>query len=550
MTRKRVSPSPPASPPRWDPSPHLSEDYYYDEAFADRVVNWFPSYIRHTVGPLAGKPFVLSPWQEFDIIRPLFGIKRKDDNTRRYRTVWLEIPKKNGKTTLIAAVNLLATVGLGESGAQVYCLACDRKQARICFDEAVRMVRASEEVDGAFEIYRDQLMVPAVTTKDGRFFAESIFRPLSSEVASNDGYNASAVTIDEVHRQPNWELYRVMQYSTSAREQPFFFMATTAGLWDTESLYYSLHERAMKIRSGEIVNPSWLVCWYGADPEDDWKEEATWKKANPELGAAKSIKAMREDFAVALADANEQNNFKRLHLNIITNSVDSWLNMEDWNACDLGVEDASLLGRECWAGVDLSSNYDMTSLCLCFPLEDGSYVLRSWFWLPADNIQRLQDESGAPYDVWARDGWLSLTEGNIIDHRSIEQVLVDCMEKYQLKEVAFDPYNARQFAVQAMERGVDMVEFRQTVTEFNEPMKTFHKCVTGRTIDHGGNPILTWHASNVVAKRNVNGDIRPDKSSRNNKIDGIVAAIMAMGRATVREQEEAPKDYSRGFVWV
>lgn len=512
-----------------DEKKHLGPDFYYDEKWADTIVNWFPTHVRHSVGPQAGEPFVLSEWEENDIIRPLFGVKRKEDGTRRYRVVWVEVPKKNGKTTLIAAVCVLATVGLGEPGAEVYSLACDRNQARICFNEAQRMVQASPTLKKHFHVYRGHLQATS---------SNSIYKPLSSEVGSNDGFNSFVVGIDEVHRQRNWELYRVMQYSMAARAEPFFFMMTTAGLFDPESLYFNLHERFMKVRSGEIKQDSALVCWYGADKDDDWEDEATWFKANPELGKAKSLQGMREDYKMAKSDPREINNFKRLHLNIITSQTTAAIDMEDWARNSGKVDESELIGRKCYGGLDLSKTTDLSAFLMVFPpVEEGErWKFIGDFWIPRDRIQKLQDQDGVPYDQWVQEGWLTPTDGNVVDYSVIKDRIVSLSKTYPIEQVAYDPWNCTQTALELGEAGIKMVEFRQGYGSMNEPTKEFLRAILEAKFNHGDNPILNWMASNLQVKQDPAGNIKPDKAASTQKIDGVVAAIMAYGRAILNEE--------------
>lgn len=521
--------------------------YYYDEQEADRVCAWVKHYCRHTIGKFAGQPFEFSDWQQERIVRPLYGIKRKDNGLRRYRKVYVEIPKKNGKTTKCSALCKYSLVAAGEPGAQVFSVAYDREQAKLCFNEVRRMLeRSPADLRQVMVPYQNKIIVPGGWEGDV-YHSECVYKPLSSEAGTVDGINASFLSIDELHRWKGRELYDALAYATSGRDEPITFIITTAGVWDPESIYMHVHDYATKVSTGVIDDPSMLVAvWAANEEEDDWTSEEVWHRVNPELGRAKSLEAMRDAFRVAKEDPSEQGNFKRLHLNIITNVTTRAIQPEDWAACGGPVNEAELYGRPCFAGLDLSTTTDITALALVFPpsSESEPFKILPYFWIPRERMKKLHDQDMVDYYSWVTNGFVEATEGNVIDYDYIVERIKDLMEKFNIQEVAFDPYNSTQVSLNLQELGLDMVEFRQGVLSMNEPTKEFLRLVLTRRIAHGDNPVLKWMASNLVTKSDASGNIKPDKSMSRQKIDGIVASIMGIGRA-ILNPDYGPGAYSQ-----
>jgi len=510
-----------------------SDAFWYDKTAGDRAVAWFSKHLCLTTGEWAGKPFVPSPWQSDDILRPLFGWKRKSDGTRRYRVAWIEIPKKNTKSTMCAAFGLYLLIGDGEPRAQVFSAACDREQAKIVFDNAKEMALASPSLRKYLTIHRNNISVP----KTGSFM-----RPISSEANNQDGIDAHGVIIDEIHRHKTRELWDVLEYSGSSRRQPLIVVITTAGTYDDpESIYIELHEYAKRIQADPEIDPTWFVYIKDADDKkDDWEDREVWKRTNPELGHAKKWEAMETAYARAKEGGpTAQINFKRLHLNMLTRSASRWMDKERWERCKRKYKESDLLGRRCYAGLDLSKTTDLTALALAFPPEEEKEPWKSlvYYWLPEDNIQKLKKVDRVPYDAYRKAGWIEATPGDIVDYRFIVQRIKDAGEKFDIEEIAFDKWNATQTALELADHGFGMVEFQQTFMGFNEAMKVFEREVYKRRIAHNNNPVLTWNLMNVVARIDPSGNIRPDKEKGSNKIDGAVALIMALGRGMIHAEE-------------
>lgn len=514
----------------------MSDEFYFDSRAADLACAFFEKLLVHSKGEWAGKPFKLQPWQRDDIVRPLFGWKRKKDGTRRYRNAYIEIPRKNGKSTLCAGLALYLLFADGEPGAEVYSAAADKDQARIVFDEASNMVTASPALSQHGQVLRNSILVKS---------ERNVYKVLSADAYTKHGFNAHGIVFDELHAQPNRELWDVLNTSTGARRQPLMVMITTAGVYDPESICWEQHEYARQVLAGTIEDPTYFAYIAAADDTDDWTNPVTWAKANPGLGETIKLDYLEGECRRALASPAYQNTFRRLHLNQWTAQEERWLDMAAWNACDQPPPD--LKGRTCYGGLDLASTTDIAAFVLCFPPEDESepYRLLPFFWIPMDNLIERVRRDRVPYDAWVRDGLVNATPGNVIDYYYIEQTIRQLAIEYDIQEIAFDRWGATLIYQRLEEARMAMVQFGQGFASMSPPMKEFLKLVLAQQIAHGGNPVLRWMADNVVARQDPAGNIKPDKAKSTNKIDGIVASIMALDRAL----RHAPSVYvDRGIL--
>ncbi|MDP3939687.1 MAG: terminase large subunit [Deltaproteobacteria bacterium] len=511
----------------------------YSEAHADRAVAFFRN-LKHTKGRWAGVPFDLLPWQE-QIVRPLFGTLR-DDGTRQYRRVYVEVPKKQGKSELAAGIALYALFADSEPGAECYSAAADRDQASIVFNVAAQMVRQSPALGKRCKIIDSQkrIVVPGTA---------SVYRVLSAEAHTKHGFNVHAVVFDELHAQPDRNLYDVLtEGSGDARTQPIFFFITTAG-YDRNSICWEVHDYARKVRDGVIEDPEFLPAIYAADEKDDWHDEATWRKANPSLGITVSMDAFTAAYKRAAEVPALENTFKRLRLNLWTEQETRWLTMESWDACDGPVDAAGLTGRRCYGGLDLATTTDIAAFVLVFPPEeDGElYKLAPYFWIPEEAMKKRSERDRVPYDVWVREKLIEATPGNVIDYGAIMQTIDMAAQQFDIAEVAFDRWGATQISLDLAEQGMTVVPMGQGFASMSAPTKELEKLVLGKQLAHGGNPVLRWMASNVMVEQDAAGNLKPSKSKSREKIDGIVASVMALDRA-VRHEKPKPSIYeTQGF---
>lgn len=532
--------------------------YWFDEAAAKAAAEFFPRFLRHTEGEWAGRPFVLADWQERDIVRQAFGWKRRD-GTRRYRRVIVWIPRKNGKTELAAGVSILALIGDGEMGGQVYSIASDKDQASIVFNKATTMVGYSDELKRDLECFKPSIYCPALNAS---------FKPLSGRPQGKHGLSASGLIGDEVHEWDSDDLYQFVHQSTAARRQPLEFLISTAG---KKSGYgWELWEECQRILAGESSDEETLVVVYAADPEDDWKDEATWRKANPNIGVSPKLDYIRAECEKAKTSPRLENKFKNFHLNIWTEQAVRWLPLDAWDQCGLSDPRADVIRdgqrrivndrwksladtlqhRRCFAGLDLSSTRDLTAWVLVFPPEEegGRWIWLPRIFMPRENIELRVKRDKAPYDLWLQSGALIATEGNVTDYGAIKRQVYADAERFRIEGIAIDRWNATQLATELQDEALPVTLFGQGFASMSAPSKELERQVLGFEIDHGGHPALRWCAGNVAVEEDAAENIKPTKAKSTERIDPIVAGIMGLGIAMAAEREQPSVYAERGII--
>lgn len=512
----------------------------FDEGKAKRTVD-FINCLKHTKGKWRGQPFELLPWQEA-IIRDVFGTV-KENGYRQYNTAYVEIPKKNGKSELAAGVALYMTCGDNEWGAEVYGCASDRQQASIVFDVAVDMV---EQCPALKKRIKPVMSVKRLVYKP----TNSFYQVLSAEAYTKHGLNVHAVIFDELHSQPNRELFDVMtKGSGDARTQPLFFLITTAGT-DRHSVCFEQHQKAEDILQGRKVDPTFYPVIYGASDDADWSSEEVWRMANPSLGHTIDIEKVRNAYLSARDNPAEENIFRQLRLNQWVKQSTRWMQMDKWDACAFPVDERELLGRECYGGLDLSSSIDITAFVLVFPPRNDTekYILLPYFWIPEENMRQRVRRDHVPYDVWAKQGFLQTTEGNVIHYAFIEKFIDDLGKKFHIKEIAFDRWGAVQMVQNLEGLGFTVVPFGQGFKDMSPPTKRLMELVLEKNIAHGGHPILRWMMDNIFVRTDPAGNIKPDKEKSTEKIDGAVATIMGLDRAIRNEGSTGSVYDERGIL--
>ena len=513
----------------YKPSRFMLPTSHYDKAKADRAVKFIEN-LCHTKGKWAGKRFWLLPWQE-QLIRDIFGIV-KPDGYRQFRTAFVEICKKVGKSELAAAVALYLLYADNEPSAEVYGAAADRQQASIVFDVARQMVEMSPAL-----LKRSKLMT--ATKRIVNYGNSGYYQVLSAEVGGKHGFSVSGLVFDEIHTQPNRQLYDVLtKGSSDARQNPLHFIITTAGT-DRHSIAYELHTKAVDILEGRRVDPTFYPVVYGLKDDEDWEDEANWYKVNPSLGYTVDIERLRDAYREAKQNPADEVTFKWLRLNMWVSSTVAWIPDAIFMKGNEEIDLAALEGRDCYGGLDLSSTGDITALVLMFPPrdEDEKYILLPFFWVPEETIPQRVKAASVPYDIWERQGYLLSTEGNVIHYDFIEKFINDLAEKYHIVEIAVDRWNATQMIQNLEGDGFTMVPFGQGFASMSGPTKDFYRLLMEGQIIHGGHPVLRWMASNVVVDTDPAGNIKVTKAKSKEKIDGIVAAIMALDRC-IRNQTE------------
>ena len=513
----------------------------FDERKAQRVVRFIEA-LRHTKGEFHGQPFHLLPWQE-KIIRDVFGTVRDDDPTmRQYTTAYIEIPKKNGKSELGAAIALNMLINDDEWKAEVYSCASDRQQAAIVFDVAVDMVRQSPALMKRVKIIPSTRRMIYQPTG-------SIYQVLSSEVATKHGLNVSACIFDELHTQPTRALYDVMtQGSGDARRQPLWFFLTTAGT-DRNSICWEVHQKALDILEGRKNDPRFYPVLFGLPDEADWTSEENWYRANPSLDHTITIDKVRDAFHKAQETPADENQFRQLRLNQWVKQSVRWMPMDKWDECGGVVDPYALEGRACYAGLDLSSTSDLTALVLVFPptSEDEPYIALPFFWLPEETLSLRVRRDHVPYDQWAKRGFIQTTEGNVVHYGFIERFICELGERYNIREIAHDRWNATMM-VQTLEGdGFTMVPFGQGFKDMSPPTKELMRIVLEHKLCHGGHPVLRWNMDNAYVRTDPTGNLKLDKEKSTEKVDGAVALVMALDRAMKNQGGDSVYNH-RGLI--
>ena len=524
----------------YKPSQFMLPTSHYDKKKADRAVTFIEN-LCHTKGKWAGTPFWLLPWQE-QLIRDIFGIVKADGN-RQFRTVFVEICKKVGKSELAAAVALYLLYADNEPSAEVYGAAADRQQASIVFDVAKQMVEMSPAL-----MKRSKLM--GATKRIVNYSNAGYYQVLSAEVGGKHGFSVSGLVFDEIHTQPNRQLYDVLtKGSSDARQNPLHFIITTAGN-DRHSIAYELHTKAVDILEGRRVDPTFYTVVYGLKDDEDWEDEANWYKVNPSLGYTVDIERLRDAYGEAKQNPADEVTFKWLRCNMWVSSTVAWIPDAIYMRGNEPIDVDALAGRDCYAGLDLSSTGDITALVLIFPPrnEDEKYVLLPYFWIPEETIPRRVKANSVPYDIWEKQGYIMSTEGNVIHYDFIEKFIMDLSEKYHILEIAVDRWNATQMIQNLEGEGFTIVPFGQGFSSMSAPTKEFYRLLMEGRIIHGGNPVLRWMAGNVVIDTDPAGNIKVTKAKSKEKIDGIVAAIMALDRCIRQEGQSGSVYDERGLL--
>jgi len=501
---------------------------WFDREAAQIAIDFF-SLLKHSKGEWAGTPLRLEPWQQFHLWT-LFGWRR-ENGLRRFRTSYLEVARKNGKTTSAAGVGLYLMLADNEPGAEIYTAATKRDQARIAHSEATRMVKSSPHLRRVIRVVKDNLHIVDTASK---------FEPVGRDADSLDGLNIHGAIVDEVHAHKTREMWDILETATGARRQPMMFAITTAG-FDRKSLCYELHEYTEKVLDGVVKDDSFFGLVYTLDEGDDWNDETVWVKANPNLGVSVKVDDLQRKAAKAREMPSALNAFLRLHMNIWTQAETRWIDPEKWTACGEPVDADGLRGRICYGGLDLSSTTDITALVLVFPPEQEGDPYRALcrFWIPEDAMHERSRRDRVPYEAWVRQGYITATPGNVVDYEYIFEQVDQDAQRYDIKEIAFDRWGAARVSQVLTEQGMEMVQFGQGFASMNAPMKELEKLILARDIAHGGNPVLSWMAHNLVARQDPAGNLKPDKEASTEKIDGMVALLMGLDRATRHADTES-----------
>lgn len=516
--------------PAWKRRPEYVAGYTFEQDRADRVVKFVQQFVTMTSGrKFAGKPMKLMPWQIHDIIEPLYGWV-DDDGLRRYRRAAIYVPKKNGKSSLMAALVLYHLLADGEPGAAVYGAAVDRIQAGLIYRSVASSVRANPELTRALEVIDSRSTIVHRPTA-------SRYTCLAADSWRAEGIDASAVVIDELHAHRKPDLVQALTYAGAARAQPLVVAISTAGE-NRNGIGYQWYQDARLVMSEPEANPTFFGRVYEADEEkDDLANPEVWKKANPSLGVTISEKDFAADHADSLTNSRKWSAFARYRLNIWVQGDSRWFrNPDDWAAC-AREPSGPLEDRPCWIGVDLASNLDITSVCFAWKEPDGSFYLRWRHYVPEQTVPEREKRDNIPYSTWIRGGWLTVTEGARLDHQRIAADLIEFAERHQVAMVGIDPWNAGLIASLLQAAGIEVQAITQRTGTLNAPSKLLEGLVVERRLRHSGDPVAAWAANHVAVYEDTTGSIKPDKSKSTEKIDPIVAAVNALAVASTSSDD-------------
>jgi len=503
--------------------------FYFDPSSPTRKIR-FSQELRHIEGPLANNhlKIKLEPWQQF-LDWCIFGWKRKDTGGRRFTKAYVEVARKNGKTTMAATTAWYCSMMDGEEGPQVYCVATKLDQAKIAWDAIKAQVDYQPLLRSKTKAYKQGLTITIPET-------HGVIKPIGRDSKTQDGLNPSFVLVDEYHAHPTAEMLNVMQNGMGARSQPLMYIITTAG-FDKNSPCYQ-EERTLVTgileKTLDPVPENVFGIIFTLDEGDDWADEKVWIKANPNLGVSVSIDFLRNQVTQALALPRKQNDVMTKNFNIWTQSTTRWIGAEAWDECNFPVPD--LIGRSCYGGLDLSTTTDISAFVLCFPPVDleTKYTFLYRFFIPGDNILERERLDKVPYSLWRDQGYVTVTPGNVIDYDFIESQIIQDGHDFVIKEIAYDPYNSTEIVNHLSDEGLVTTPFRQGFISMNAPTMDFEKRVLGKELNHGNNPVIKWMVSCTELKHDGTGNIKPDKPDRTRsgkRIDGVVASIMALDRA-------------------
>lgn len=505
-----------------------SRDLWFDEREADQASFFIEEFCRHVKGPRAGEPLRLTVWQN-ELVRDLFGWKRRDDR-RRYRYLWLEVPRKAGKSTFAAAIALYLLMVDPEPGAEIVIAAGNAEQANICFNIAREMVLRDPDLATTCATYRNRLV-----------YKDAQLRIVSSRQEAGHGGNISCLLFDDVSLLPSRELHDKLISSMAARSQPLALYFTAAGSERT-SLAWELHDYAAQVSAGTVHDPSWLVKIFGAPPDADWGDPTVWRAAHPGIGVSVSEEFIAEEYRRAQQAPGFIGTFRQLYLNIWGQERSRWLNMNKWEECDgRPIDLTALAGRECFGGLDLSTTTDLTALVLLFRDKDGGYTVVPYAFCPAETIRERQRRDRVDYQSWREQGLLIATEGNTVDQNAIRAKVLQVARMFRLQELAYDRWNSSMLVSQLVNDGISCVPVAQSNGAMNGPARELERVIAERILRHGGNPILRWCAGNAIAHIDPAGDIRPSKAKSAERIDLLVAMLMAMSRHLIAPRLRAAR---------
>lgn len=523
----------------WKNDPNFP--YYYDEKESDRVVWFFQENLVFTKGrKFAGNPFILEDWQEFDVIRPLFGWRRKSDGTRRFRKFLILVPRKNGKSALISGIGLYGLIADCEPGAEIYCAATKEEQAKIVFNECKRIVKRSPTLKGYIKTLAKNILCEEL---------DSVMKPLGRDSDTEDGLNTHFGLIDEYHAHKTNDMYAVLDSSTGARDQPLLGIISTAG-FNSGSPCLDEQKYCERILRNEVVNDEYYVYITQPDNPEDWTNPIEWQKANPMLGLSLKIEDMESKSKEAQQHTTKKVNFLVKHLNIWQSAQDPWIKKEQWKACESQIDWSKYYGQPASIAVDLGRTRDLSAVALSLKTtdENGEYkvITKVHHLCPEDGIRERGQEDGANYPLWSSEGYLEATPGAATRSDYVRKLIHELAEKFDIQEIGIDRWTAADLSQQLTDDGFNVVRVSQTVAGMAFACQTLEELIVSRRLQFEKNPLMDWQISHVTVFRDGNGNMKIMKPTDTKRVDGVVALAMSVGLLTTGENQAISNPYSGG----
>ena len=516
-----------------DKATALDKGFYLDSEAGSKAVNFIQK-LKHTKGRWAGQYLDLEPWQIF-IVYQIFAWK-KADGTRRFRYAYVQVARKNGKTALAAGIALYMLYAEQEPRAEVYSVATVKDQAKLCFNDSVAIVK-NTTLSQRMRVFRDSILYEP---------RGSYFKPLSSDDGVHDGYSPYCVIVDEYHAHKDNGMMDVMRSGIGARTQPLIFIITTAG-FNKNYPCYAYMNNAKNVMAGIVEDDSLFSIIFEMDPEDDWTDPAVWPKANPNLGVSVDYEYIAGEVKDAQNRPEAVRNVKTKNLNMWVDAETTWILDEVWQQCADDITIKDLIGCPCWGGLDLSNNSDITAYVLAFKVGDKVALLPK-FWIPEDKLQEKITKVNVSFAEWVQMGYISTTPGNVTDYDYVEQDILQLNQEYDVTSSAYDRWNSSQTIIHLQDEGLELSPFGQGYGSMSAPSKEFEKLALQGKIIHFNNPVLRWMLASTTISTDPAGNIKPDKRKSSQKIDGIVASIMAIGEMmTYMAKEEKNPYQNRGL---
>lgn len=514
-----------------------SRGLYFNEKKAEKVIKFF-SLIQHSKGRFAGQPFVLEPWQQF-IVAMIHGWRTGSEyGPQRFRTTYVEVPRKNGKTTMAAGLGLYAAFIQDEGEPHVYTAATKRDQAKICFNECKSLIRKSPALRSAIQVFQNRITIEQL----GAFI-----EPLSADSRTMDGLNIHFAVIDELHAHRTSEVVDVIRTATGARLSPHIFEITTAGV-DKQGVCWDHRTYTEKVLAGDVQDDSWFGIIFTLDEGDDWRNPQNWAKANPNLNVSLELAQLQQFVNEAINRPASENSVLRYHFNVWTQAVDRWIAARHWPNNVQEVDDETLVQLPCYAGLDLASTRDFNALVLLWPNPaTGQIYTKQFFWIPADRMAERMEAQSVNWRRWVKQNHINEVPGNVMDNDVLANSVSKILTKYGAK-LAFDRAMAYSGTIQAIVRaGIEVTPQAQSMTALSAPAKEIEKAIVSGTLVHDGNPVMAWMMDNVMIYQDGNDNIKLSKKSSVEKIDGPVALVMAMAEYLDSEQQTKVYNHTSFF---